>query len=611
MTKRKAATLVAVAALVAAFASTVAFSATPPKAEKVTAGGTYRIDYESAFGFTDSLDPTGEYLGEAFAILGNLLVRTLTGYNHMPDAAGNQLVPDIATAIPKPTNGGKTYTFKLKNGVTFGPPVSRPVTSKDIAYAMERLAKPKNGAQYAGYYNVIKGFEDFGKGKAKKIAGISTPNDRTIVFNLTKPTIDFLYRLAMPATGPIPQEVAKCFEGKPGQYGRNLVSTAGYMLEGSDKVDASSCSTIKPASGFDGQTKLHMVRNPDYKASSDSKKARSNFVDRFEINVNANVDDIFNKLKAGDLEGAIATEPSKIIREYTTNSSLRSRLKQGSGDRTWYLTMNLTQPPFDDIHVRKAMNWVMDKDALRKVWGGPTVGDIATHIAPDPILNNVLKGYDPYKTPGGKGSVPKAAAEMKQSKYDANKDGKCDAKECKGVLMISDTRGVDPGMVAVIQSSAAKIGITFTVRQIKGAYPTIQTPSKNIPFAQRAGWGKDWADPGTFYAPLFDGRTIIPSGNTNYSLVGITPEKAKELKVTGNVTNVVNVDKDIDTCAPLTDTARVQCYARLDRKLMEQVVPWVPWMFALVTHIVGPNVTKFQFDQFSTDAAWAHVAMKG
>jgi peptide/nickel transport system substrate-binding protein len=603
--------LVAVVALIAAFAAAAAMSA-PSQSQKVTAGGTYRVDWESAFGFTGGLDPTGEYLGEAFAILGNLLVRTLAGYNHVEGAAGNQLVPDIAVALPKPTNGGKTYTFKLKNGVTFGPPVSRPVTSKDIAYAMERLAKPKNGAQYAGYYNTIKGFEAFGKGKAKKISGISTPDDRTIVFNLTEPTIDFLYRMAMPATGPIPVEVAKCFEGKAALYGRNLVSTAGYMLEGSDQVDITSCSTIKPASGFDGTTgtKLILVRNPDYKPSSDTKKARENLVDRFEWRVNANVDDIFNKLKAGDLEGAMATEPAKVIREYTTNSSLRPRLKQASGDRTWYITLNMTQPPFDDIHVRKAMNWVMDKDALRKVWGGPTVGDIATHISPDPILNNLLKGYDPYKTPGWKGSVAKAAAEMKQSKYDTNQDGKCDAAECKDVLLLSDTRGVDPGMVAVIQSSAAKIGISFTVRQIKGAYPTIQTPSKNIPIAERPGWGKDYADPASFYAPLFDGRTIIPSGNTNYSLVGITPEKAAELKVTGNVDNVPNVDKDIDTCAPLTDTARFQCYARLDRKLMEQVVPWVPWMFALVTHIIGPNVTKFGFDQFSTDAAWAHVAVK-
>ena len=85
-----------------------------------------------------------------------------------------------------------------------------------------------------------------------------------------------------------------------------------------------------------------------------------------------------------------------------------------------------------------------------------------------------------------------------------------------------------------IQQDAKKIGITFTVRTIKGAYPTIQTPSKNVPIAERPGWGKDYADALTFFSPLFDGRTIIPTGNTNYSLVGITPAQCKKLKVTGN-----------------------------------------------------------------------------
>jgi peptide/nickel transport system substrate-binding protein len=61
--------------------------------------------------------------------------------------AGNKLVPDIATAVPKPTNGGKTYAFTLKKGIRFGPPVNRAVTSKDILYSFERMAKPRGTAR--------------------------------------------------------------------------------------------------------------------------------------------------------------------------------------------------------------------------------------------------------------------------------------------------------------------------------------------------------------------------------------------------------------------------------------------------------------------------------
>ena len=78
--------------------------------------------------------------------------------------------------------------------------------------------------------------------------------------------------------------------------------------------------------------------------------------------------------------------------------------------------MNLTQPPFDDIHIRKAINWVVNREALRKAWGGPFAGTIATHIAPDNLLADKLKGYAPYGS--GKGDVAKAKAEIKLSKYD-------------------------------------------------------------------------------------------------------------------------------------------------------------------------------------------------
>ena len=69
----------------------------------VKAGGVYRVAFEQAFGFTDGFDPTGEYLIYSFAIESNLMVRTLVGYDHVAGPAGNRLVPDIATTVPRPT----------------------------------------------------------------------------------------------------------------------------------------------------------------------------------------------------------------------------------------------------------------------------------------------------------------------------------------------------------------------------------------------------------------------------------------------------------------------------------------------------------------------------
>jgi peptide/nickel transport system substrate-binding protein len=578
---------------------------------KAQKGGAWRVGVEQSFGFTNNFDPTGEYLGTGINIYENLLLRTLVGYRHTPSASGNQLIGDLAAAVPTPTGGGATYTYKLRSGVKFGPPVNRAVTSKDVAYAMQRLANPKDGGQYSFYYTVIKGWDAYASGKAKRISGITTPNNSTIVFHLTEPTGDFNYRMSMPATAPIPSEVGKCFEGKPGNYGRDVVSSGPYMLEGSDQVKL-PCASLKPVSGYDGANGTHMilVRNPNYKQSTDPY--RKNYPDRFEFRVDSNADDIYNKVLAGQLEDELASQQPKTIRQYVTDPNLKKRLLPNVGDRTWYLTMNLTQPPFDDIHVRKAMNYIIDKKAMQKAWGGPVVGSIATHIVPPVLYNNGLAEYDPYSTKDEAGDLGKAQAEMKQSKYDPGHTGKCTASACKKVLMIGDVRAVDNRMIPIIQADAAKIGITFTVRQINGAYTTIQTTNKNIPFSERPGWGKDYADPYAFIGELFSGGAIIPSGNTNYSLVGITPQinASKKLGLKGNLTNVPSVDGDIKVCQPKIKQARINCWEGVDKKLMTQVVPWVPYLWANNVTIVGPKVTHWQYDQYGDYTAYSQVAVK-
>jgi len=599
------AALIAVAALTAALVSAAAAGPSGQSAK----GGTYRVGWESSFGWTNSFDPTGEYLANGFVIYTNLVLRNLVSFNHVAGPAGNIVVPDLATSVPKPTNGGKTYTFKLKNGIRWGPPVNRAITSKDVRYAVERLARPKNGAQYGFYYNVIQGLEKYAAGEGKSISGIKTPNAKTISFTLTKPAGDFPFRMTMPAVAPMPQEVAKCFEGKPGGYGRYVIASGPYMIEGTEDLDIGSCSSLKPISGYDGKTSLTLVRNPNYKASTDSRKARESNPDRFEFTIDTNIDDIYNKIGAGELEDSFATASPKVFREYTVNPSKRKYLHSDSADGTYYITMNLTQAPFDDVHVRRAMNWVMDKEALRKAWGGPVAGDIAQHIIPNPMLLNKLSGFQPFKTKGDRGSVAKARAEMRQSKY-ANTSGVCSAKECKGVLMIADVRAVDKALLPPIQAAAKKIGITFTVRTVNGAYPVIQTTSRNIPISQRPRWFKDYADPSTFIDPLFYGGNIIASGNTNYSLVGLKPGQAAQLGIKGNVSGVPSIDKLADRCQALTGNARVTCYAGIDRVLTQDVVPWVPYMWAKTVTILGPNVTQWNFDQSAGFTAFAHVAVK-
>jgi len=146
--------------------------------------------------------------------------------------------------------------------------------------------------------------------------------------------------------------------------------------------------------------------------------------------------------------------------------------------------MNLTQPPFDDIHVRRAMNWVLDKTAMLQAWGGPLVGKIATHIVPNNLFGNQMADYDPYATPGGHGSLAKAKAAMKGSKYDTNGDGTCSAAACRNVFLLADTNEVDTKLVPIVEADAKKVGITFKltrsralIRRCRRRRTTSRSPS--------------------------------------------------------------------------------------------------------------------------------------
>ena len=579
----------------------------------VTRGGVFR-SATTDFSFSNGFDPTGEYSARGFNLYAPLL-RTLVGYRRVGGPPGNELQPDLATALPEPTDGGLTYTFKLRPGVKWAPPLNRAVTSKDVAYAFQRINTAALVAQYGFYYfGTVKGMDGKAKSPDQKISGIETPDDSTITFNLERPTGDFLQRLVLPATAPIPEEVGKCFK-KAGDYGRYVISSGPYMIQGSDKLDISSCGAMKPIAGFDPSWKLTLVRNPNYAQATDN--LRSNFVDGITMEIDTNVDDIFSRVEAGTLDASVSDQPPKpVLQQYLTDPAKKPNLHSNSGDRTWYITMNWIAPPFDDVHVRKAANWIMDKQGILQAWGGSTFGDIATHNIPPIVLDDKLTAdYNPYATEGNRGDEAKAKEEMKQSKYDSNKDGVCDAKECSDLIMINRNTPTFADSEAVVASSLAKIGIKVKPRELasSAAYTTIQTVKNKIPIALNAGWGKDFADAVSFVLPLFDSRSIIPTGNTNYPLQGLKPDQAKSLGVSipAGVT-IPSVDADVDACQKIPATQadqRNECFANIDKKLMETAAPWVPYLWAKNITVTGNTVTKWEFDQFSGYLSYTQMAV--
>jgi peptide/nickel transport system substrate-binding protein len=563
-----------------------------PKGTNASRGGIFKVGLLSDV--TAGMDPAREYYSIGWGFL-RVMNRTLLTYKAAPAPTGNQLVPDIAAALPQESADGLSWTYKLKPNVKFGPPIDRAVVCADVKAAFDRMFTEAGAGGYNFYYTIIEGADDFQNKKSDTISGITCPDDQTITFKLTEPTGDFPFRTAMPATAPIPQ-AEHATEGHDTDYGRFMVSTGPYMWLGEDKVDFSvGAKDQKPAEGYQPNRSMTLVRNPNWDASTD--EVRKAYVDEIDVTIGGQSQDLLNRVQAGELDTMEDGEVSaQVLQAYQTDPTLKRYFYIHPDDGTRYIWLNLTIPPFDDIHVRKAVNWIVNKDALRRLRGGPAFGDVASHIIPPSMAGALPPSFDPYATAGGRGDQSKAAGEMKQSKYDTDQDGVCDAPECKDAFMVTDNADPYPDQTVALQADLKKIGISLKVRALDRStmYDFYFTPAKKVAIGNGAAWFKDYADMVTFIDPLFNGANIQPTGNVNYSMV-----------------NDSTVNGMIAQCKKEVGDERNTCWSNADKYLMENVVPWVPWLWDHNVRVFSTNVATLPvpYNQFAAGTAYDQIAL--
>jgi len=565
---------------------------------------------------TAAFDPQKEYYSVTWEYYRCCLLRTLMSYKGVPTAQGGaDIFPDLAAADPEVSADGLTWTFTIKPGINFAPPFQdTEITANDFITAMKRTANPKaNVGGYSFYYSVIKGFDDYADGKANEIEGLTAVDDHTLQVELTEPTGDLGYRFAMATSAPIPPLNDGEFGAATGHdkdYGRYLVASGPYMFKGSEELDFNApIKDQNPAAGYIPGRSIELVRNPSWSADTDD--LRKAYPDEITVSIGGDNDDLYNKVQAGEIDTVVdGIVPPDKIKQYQTDPSLTDRLNVYPSDAMRYVSFNLALAPFDDIHVRKAVNWAFDKEGFRQLRGGPTTGELAGHIFVNSLQNDILKDYDPYPTPNGAGDLEKAKEEMAQSKYDSDGDGVCDDPSCEGILTITDREDPYGKQAALLAQFLEPLGMTLDVKELERGvmYNKCDDANAQTTFCAGPAWGKDYADGYTFGGPLFDSSGLWESC-CNYNLLGAT---ADQLKGWGyDVTEVPSVDDKVDECSAAVDDARFQCWADLDKQLMEDVVPFVPYLFDNNVDIMSPNVTNYSFDQFAGLAAFDQLAVSG
>jgi len=366
--------LLACAALLGACGSST--SGGSPSAASTTPqrGGTLIVTFQ---GEPQTLDPAIDFEGNGWAIehaiFGNLL-----NYSSGPGAAGTKIIADMATEVPTVanggiTNGGKTYIFHIRPGIKFAPPVSREVTAQDFVYSFQRMMSLPT-APAKGYYTGIVGLQAFLDGKAKTITGYKATGKYTLEVDLEKPIATFLNIMEMPFSAPVAKEwVAKW--GK--QVGRYPLGTGPYV-----------------ADHWTASQDLLLVRNTNYTGTA-------GYVDALHFQFSITPTTAVLKVQSGDADLLGNYIPPANYPGLVANPTWKSQVVADPAVSLNYLFFNMTVKPFDNLGVRQALEWAIDRAKIVKLLSGE--GQQLNQIYPAGLPGHVdgaagdFYGYDPAK----------------------------------------------------------------------------------------------------------------------------------------------------------------------------------------------------------------------
>jgi peptide/nickel transport system substrate-binding protein len=511
-----------------------------------------------AQGDVDSLDPGVTNYQFGYMIV---LATQRTLYAYKP--GGHAPTPDLAAGPPQISDGGKTVTVPLRGGVHFSPPVNREVTAADVKYAFERSFLPSVANGYAmTYFGRLLGVSKFTRGKTRHIVGIETPEPRKLIFRFSGPVGAVAAQaMVLPISAPVPREYASRLDAGPtSRYGLHPVATGPYMV----RMAADGRLT-----GYAPGRRILLVRNPNWKRAGDFRPAH---LDQIDIREGFDPKVASRRILAGErmVSGDFLIPPDLIKRHHGD-----ARLASTPSGGVAYVALNTTLPPFDRLNVRRAVAAVLDRTAMRAVFGGQSMGAIATHFIPPgtPGFEEAAGAAGPplgfNQRPQGELSLARRylrEAGYKHGRYPSGRP----------VLMVASNDPIDERIAEIVQQQLQLLGIKTRLRLVStemlgrfcGGVPT------EAAVCPSAGLLKDFNDPQTLLDAPFNGDTITTgAGNLNISQF-----------------NDPRINAKIYGATQLTDPReRRMAWAEIDR-MVTAAVPAVPWLWSNAVNIRSADV---------------------
>ncbi len=332
------------------------------------AGGTFTILANSAFGVAD---PAQNYTLEEWQLLINSH-DGLVGFSHVGGLPGTKIVPDLATSIPTPTNGGKTYVFNIRRGIKF----SNGATLKpsDFVTTFDRQFTVPGPTSF--YSDIVGASTCSTKGCDLDKAGGVVANDSayTLTLNLTAPDPELMDQLSLPFAYAVPSTTSMKLTGNNVPPG-----TGPYMWK-----------------SYNPNTEAVLVRNPYFKVWSTVAQPAGNpneIIEKYGLQVSDEVTEVENNEANEVFDGdQIPSDQLSTL----NGAQYASQIHVNTLTADWYMALNTTRPPFNNVLARQAINYAANRSAYVKIAGGPSLAVPACQILPPNFPS--YKAYCPYTT---------------------------------------------------------------------------------------------------------------------------------------------------------------------------------------------------------------------
>jgi peptide/nickel transport system substrate-binding protein len=455
-------------------------------------GGTLKLTYQGAFG---SADPHINYTLQGWQIE-QATMDGLVNFKKAQGTAAYTIVPDLAVAIPKATDGGKTWAFKLRPGIRFSN--GKPVKASDVVASFQRIFKV-HGPTAASFYGTIVGAAACLKATATcTLKGGVVGNDAkgTVTFHLTKANGEFLQQLAVPLASVIPASTPPKDQGN-----KAVPGTGPYMIK-----------------SYDPNHMITLVRNPHFKVwSKDAQPAGypDIITERFDLTGEAEVTQVEN----GQADWIGYSIPSDRLNEIATKYPKQLFLNQLTA--MWYLPMNTRLAPFDNLKARQAVNFAIDRSSALRLFGGSNLGTVSCQILPAGFPGHV--DYCPYtKSPGAKWSAP----DLDKAKALVKASGTAGQKVAIVVGDDAQNKAVGTYLQSVLNQLGWKASLKILANNIQFTY--IQNTKNHVQISL-SQWYQDYPAASDFLNVLFGCDSFRPGSDTSINIAGFCDKPIQAL----------------------------------------------------------------------------------